>query len=362
MPTRDTGRPVVVVGGLESAQLLDRVDLTDKTINEGWLQQLVFEHPSVLPIDDFDESFRPLIPIGREVESGAGPIDVLLVSPSATLTIVETKLWRNPESRRQVVAQIIDYAAALARWSYEHLDEVTRACQHKSLWELVQGVGVPGEARTEGEFVDAAVRNLRQGRFLLLLVGDGIREEVEQMVGFVQSQPQLQFTLGMVELQIFERVGRNERLVVPSVIARTAEVTRSVVEVNVAPETRVEVQVTVPGNDAATTRAKLDEDRFFADLAKVDRLDDTDIDFVRAVKSVFEADPRFYVTFGQKSLMIKRRRLMPGVPSTVIGFFSGGRVFIGWLGQQSPDSGAAAELSRRFAAETAENGGHGRES
>ena len=37
------------------------------------------------------------------------------------LTLVETKLWRNPEARRTVVAQIIDYASHLSTWTYDDL-------------------------------------------------------------------------------------------------------------------------------------------------------------------------------------------------------------------------------------------------
>ncbi len=33
--------------------------------------------------------------------------------------LVEAKLWRNPEARRKVIGQILDYAKELSRWNYE---------------------------------------------------------------------------------------------------------------------------------------------------------------------------------------------------------------------------------------------------
>ena len=42
------------------------------------------------------------------------------------ITLVETKLWRNPDARRSVVAQIIDYAKELADWTYEKFVEAIK--------------------------------------------------------------------------------------------------------------------------------------------------------------------------------------------------------------------------------------------
>ena len=43
------------------------------------------------------------------------------------IIILEAKLWRNPESKRKVIAQILDYASELTRWSFEDLErEVSR--------------------------------------------------------------------------------------------------------------------------------------------------------------------------------------------------------------------------------------------
>ncbi|MBZ4415713.1 hypothetical protein [Myxococcus sp. RHSTA-1-4] len=53
----------------------------------------------------------------------------------------------------------------------------------RSLWELIpDGVHLP-----EPEFIDAVSRNLRRGRIVILLVGDGIREGAEQLVEVLQS-------------------------------------------------------------------------------------------------------------------------------------------------------------------------------
>jgi hypothetical protein len=50
-----------------------------------------------------------------------------LVTPTGLPVLVECKLWRNPQGRREVVGQILDYAKELSRWSSSDLQrEVSR--------------------------------------------------------------------------------------------------------------------------------------------------------------------------------------------------------------------------------------------
>src|SRR5262252_2459694 len=147
-----------------------------RSYDETFVQDLVFEHPQALPIDEIDTAYRGLVPICQELRTPAGNIDCLFVNRSGLLCIVECKLWRNPEARREVVAQILDYAKELGRWKYEDLQrEVSKRLGQAGnvLYERVRDAH-PGLA--EADFVDAVARNLRRGRFLLLIIGDGIRE------------------------------------------------------------------------------------------------------------------------------------------------------------------------------------------
>ena len=82
----------------------------------------------------------------------------------------------------------------------------------------------------ELQFNDALTANLRRGRFLLLIVGNGIREGVEAIAEYLQLHAGLHFSLGLVELPIYV-MPNGDRLVAPRVLARTALVTRNVVAV-----------------------------------------------------------------------------------------------------------------------------------
>jgi len=197
-------------------------------MREADIQALIYAHPECLPIAEIDQMFLGPVAICRELVTQAGPIDILMVTPSGLPILVECKLWRNPEARREVVGQILDYAKELSRWSSSDLQrEVSRRLgqQGNPLLEIVRR-NYP--AVDETAFNDALTANLRRGRFLLLIVGDGIREGVEAIAEYLQMHAGLRFSLGLIELPVYA-MPDGSRLVTPRVLARTLTVAREVV-------------------------------------------------------------------------------------------------------------------------------------
>ena len=85
----------------------------DVGFDEGWLQEAIARNPELViaPCREAKLTDEAWAVWGREVRVGsAGTVDVLLVSESARIGLVETKLSYNPESRRSVVAQTLEYA------------------------------------------------------------------------------------------------------------------------------------------------------------------------------------------------------------------------------------------------------------
>lgn len=348
MRTAD-GTPVAFVGDAQEPVELHRVSTGAPSLAEQQIQELVFEHPGVLPIRELDDSFAPAVPIGREIGTEVGPIDALYISPSGGLTIVEAKLWRNPEARREVVGQIIDYATAVSSWAYSDLDRVCRQATGTSLWTVACSQSNDEEAPSEADFIDAVSRNLRHGRFLLLVVGDGIREEVERMASYVQTAPRLQFHLALVELRIYASSDNRLRTVVPSVVARTAEITRAVVQVDVSDRAQVDVDVTVPADDSPRARRKLTMDQFHQEASS--RASPAVADMARAMLEEFEDDPRFRLLSRQASIVLRLRNPAGGRDFTVLVFKTDGFVHPGWLGGQCKKAGLPERLGYDFVAD-----------
>jgi hypothetical protein len=241
---------------------------------EADIQALVHEHPTCLPIAEIDAMFSGPVPICTELNTPAGPIDNFMVTPSGLPVLVECKLWRNPEARREVVSQILDYAKELSRWSSSDLQREVSHRLKRDGNPLLDMVRVVDPDVDERQFNDALTANLRRGRFLLLVVGDGIREGVEAIAEYLQLHAGLHFSLGLVELPIYV-VPNGDRLVAPRVLIRTAIVTRNVVALpdgyTLDPaEDPAGVEEIDPGQ-----KARADEhQRFWTEFLKVLKLDD----------------------------------------------------------------------------------------
>lgn len=220
------GKPILISS--ENIKTLE----VDKSFSESEIQNLIFNYPEVLPISKIDESFNPAIPICMELNTPVGPMDVFMISPDGEIILIETKLWRNPEARRKVIAQILDYAKELTYWAYEDLQrEVNRKLNTKgnSLYNKVKEYNedlVPPEA----DFIDSVSRNLSRGNFLLLIVGDGIREGTRGISEFLSSVGHLNFTLSLVELKVYH-TNEDIQLVVPNILMKTVEIAKMRIEV-----------------------------------------------------------------------------------------------------------------------------------
>lgn len=268
-------RPPLYLASLEEEQgrTLERMPFEGRDFYEDWLQKRLFEHPEVLPFGEIDPSFGPVIPLCRELPTGAGDLDVAYASPTGRIALVECKLWRNPEARREVVGQILDYAKELASWDYERLSRAVGSATGRSgdaLWEIATAQDPNLEQEV---FVDDVTRNLREGRFLLAIVGDGIREGVESIAAFLQNQPGLRFSFALVEMAVYRMPSEpGGFLIQPRVLARTVEIERFIVRresEEVAVEAVADTGKSESASEPKTKRKKLSLKEIYEELERV---------------------------------------------------------------------------------------------
>ena len=216
---------------------------------EDVLRDLLFANPAMLPVSEIDPAIGPLIPIARELNvPDVGRIDAFLADGRGHLVIVECKLWRNPQARREVVGQILDYARALARFSYDDLQREVSGSTKRSGNALYDMVADQDGALDEARFVDQVSRNLAAGRFLLMVVGDGITEGTQRIGEYLVAQPGLAFDFALVEMAQYawtDPDGAEHAIVQPRLLAKTAVIERAVI--------RNEASVTIEdlGDEAA---------------------------------------------------------------------------------------------------------------
>lgn len=238
---------------------LERAPLTaEGGVSERFVQSLIHQHPALLPIGRLEPAFEDCRPICMELPLPSGFADNLLVTPAGDLVVVETKLWRNPEARRKVVGQILDYAKDLSGFSYSDLEKAVRTARREPRASLFALAAPDADPQDEALFIDAVARNLKRGRMLLIIAGDGIQEGAEQLAAFVQSRAALGFSLAMVELTLW-RLGE-DLIVIPQTPARTVQIERTVVRLEGGADQAL----------AEPNAATLSEESFYEALNTVD--------------------------------------------------------------------------------------------
>ena len=215
------------------------LDEDQGTYNENWLQRLIHNNPELLPIHEIKTGFGKIIPAAREIHCGHGAIDNLFLTPEGGIIIVEVKLWRNPKARREVVAQALDYVAALTQLKYEDFEKKVVAARAKVVAARAEG-GTPTlydvvkdypNVLEEARFIDAIANNLARGQILVIALGDGIHAEAEKLFDLLQSHAGAHFTFALVEIRMWRNTETQEIVAVGNTLAKTEMIERGVVRV-----------------------------------------------------------------------------------------------------------------------------------
>ena len=214
-------------GGLEPLE-------EERFSSEDDLQALIAQHPELLD----GEQIRPgdprrwiLIKREKGVAETSGSaarwaLDHLIIDQDAVPTLVEVKRGSNPELRRTIVGQILEYAAhASETWTVDEL--------RQTFEDSVKGRGLdPDEEisqllQADGEmdadvFWERVATNLAARRLRLLFVADEIPDPLERVVKFLNEQmPNIEVLA--VEIKQFR--GGSSQTLVPRVLGRTAATT-----------------------------------------------------------------------------------------------------------------------------------------
>ena len=207
--------------------------------SEDLLQSLIAKHPHVLAGEQINpESPRRWVLVTREmgvpdeVEGGnRWSLDHLFLDQDAIPTLVEVKRSTDTRIRREVVGQMLDYAAnAVVHWPIETIrakfesncDE-TGARSDDQIADLVQA-DIHDEAAI-GKFWQQAKTNLQAGRVRLVFVADVIPGELRRIIEFLNGQMDPAEVIG-VELKQYQDTAGTLRTLVPRVIGVTANAQR----------------------------------------------------------------------------------------------------------------------------------------
>jgi len=129
-------------------------------------------------------------PVADQYGAGRWSLDHLFVDQDAVPTFVEVKRSSDTRIRREVVGQMLDYAANGTRyWGDGTLAQLfERACADIGRDPAAALQEVAGQDADAQEFWDQAERNLRNGTVRLMFVADVIPDELATVIEFLNTQ------------------------------------------------------------------------------------------------------------------------------------------------------------------------------
>ena len=210
-------------GGLEPLE-------EEEFSTEDELQKLIADHPELLDGKQMrPDDPRRWVVVSREMgiaeTAGAGAhwaIDLLIVDQDAVPTLAEVKLGSNPEIRRTVVGQMLEYAAHAAQtWKADDLRAAfEESCTARGRDPDDELAGLLQEEPPDGDgFWKQVVTKLTAGRLRLLFISDDIPDPLKRVVEFLNAHMQ-EIEVLAVEIKQFR--GASTQTLVPRVIGRTA--------------------------------------------------------------------------------------------------------------------------------------------
>lgn len=196
--------------------------------SEALLQELLERYPGLLAGDLVDAaSPRRWLLVKREAgiphgeDSGARwSVDHLYLDQDGIPTLVEVKRSTDTRIRREVVGQMLDYAAnSVVYWSVEVMQQqfaLTSGAPEVADAKLAEFLG---DANPD-EFWSKVKANLQAGKIRMLFVADHIPKELKRIVEFlnVQMDP-----AEVLALEIRQYVHESLKTFVPAIIGQTSE-------------------------------------------------------------------------------------------------------------------------------------------
>lgn len=191
---------------------------------EDALQTLLEENPNLIPgkqIAPSSEHPPKFVLLRREMPISGWSLDHLFVDQYAVPTLVEAKLVQNPESRREVIGQIIEYAANSSDlWSEGKARSFAEDFHRQSNRNLSEVLSTAfGSDLDVDSFWQSFDDNLQEGKIRLIIAGDEIRPEVRRMIEYLNFEMTNAEVFGL-EISCY---GQDEHnlVIVPRIIGQT---------------------------------------------------------------------------------------------------------------------------------------------
>jgi hypothetical protein len=188
----------------KNGKCMQKIDKSN-FINEDYMQEYIQNNPDAIPVYEIQKD-KKLFVAKRELKTNSGPIDALAVDGDGDIYIVETKLQKNSD-RRKVVAQALDYGAAL--WKHlndfdvfiEMLSQESQKNFNLNFLEKIEDFFEMSDEQLE-LFMRALQNNLNNGNLKFVIVMDEMDERLKDLIIYINQNSQ--FDIYAVQLEYYK--------------------------------------------------------------------------------------------------------------------------------------------------------------
>ena len=238
--------------------------------NESLLQDILEKFPEVVALDDLGVT-EPFLVIGREVSTDAGSIDVLCIDGDGVLTVIETKLARNSQIRREVVGQVLEYVAQVSNWwAPKVIEEANKYFSKKNINKNLIEYLIESSDQTQEKgyqyFFEKINSNLRNGKIKIVIASDSIPETLRDTVSFINRYS----SFDIFVMQVKSYVKDEMRIYAPTIYGLTQKIPT--------------------GTERASTQ--WDEENFFREISQLTQ------DKIDAIKDLYEFSKASEIKWG----------------------------------------------------------------
>lgn len=172
---------------------------------EDSLQEYIYKNPESVPIYDIRDDIKLLI-LAREFATTSGPIDAVGIDNTGDIYLIETKLYKNPD-KRHVVAQVLDYGAALwhsIRDASQFIQQINTHLngqnQPDAETRVQEFFGLTDEDRDQ--LLQQVQRNFQDGGFKFVVLMDTLHEQLKNLILYLNQNSE--FDIYAVELKYYK--------------------------------------------------------------------------------------------------------------------------------------------------------------
>ena len=185
--------------------------------DETHLQNILYNDPDIIPFSDMDSDRKPLRVVIKEMGlPGSGNTDIIGIDEDGRISIIETKLASNPEVKRKVIGQILEYASFLWSQTYEEFDRNVSKILGGNLADIMREK-VGDDNWDEESFRSNISETLEKGNFTLFIVVDEMNDELKRILDFLNSRKMSNLEIYALSFGYFKDPQSGQELLLPQI-------------------------------------------------------------------------------------------------------------------------------------------------